>query len=74
MRCHLVTAVINSGDGTKALKKYVATSSDASETKREWQDFYGLKRGQVQSEMVEVPVDKAGLLDFINDLVGAPSE
>ena len=72
MRCHLVTVTVHVNDSTKVLRRYVATSADAAATKKEWQELYGLKRGQVAAEQTEVPTVKDELLDFINSLLPQP--
>lgn len=60
MRCYLVKA-----DGAK---RYGSTNADAKVKRDELMEARGVKKKDVTIEQVEVPADKAGLLEFINGL------
>lgn len=63
MRCYLVTH--------PRAKRYVATNADARATREELVTFYGGKKKDVEIDQVEVPLAKAELLDFINNMIKA---
>lgn len=60
MRCYLVK-----GPGAK---RYAATNADARTKRDELVEQLGCKKKDVEIEQTDVPVAKAELLDFINEL------
>lgn len=60
MRCYLVK--------TEGAKRYGSTNADAKEKRNELMEARNVKKKDVTIEQVEVPADKAGLLEFINGL------
>jgi hypothetical protein len=46
--------------------KWVGTQSDAASTRKEWVQKLGAKRDNIETEEIEVPTDKKGLIDFLN--------
>lgn len=60
MRCYLVTA--------PGITRYGSTNADAREIREKLVDKTGVKKKDITIEQVEVPADKAGLLEFINGL------
>lgn len=49
----------------KVLFRWVGTQADAA-TQRAAYANQGIKRGDIHTKQVDVPTDKAGLLDFLN--------
>jgi len=45
--------------------KWVGTQADAAHTRKDWVKL-GAKRDNIETEEIEVPTDKKGLLDFLN--------
>jgi len=60
MRCYLVQ-----GGGRK---RYASTNADATETRNDIVEATGVKKKEVTIEQVDIPVAKADLLEFINEL------
>jgi len=60
MRCYLVK--------TDGAKRYGSTNADAKDKRTELMAVLGVKKKDITIEQVEVPADKAGLLEFINGL------
>ncbi len=71
MRAYLVTAIIPTPDGDDTpTAKYAASQSEAANIKREWFEQHkaaGLKRGSIETEEVEIPTSKSGLIPWINE-------
>lgn len=65
MRCYEVKAKV--GDKVIATR-FASTDAQARETRVEIVEKFGIKKSQVEYAQVEVPVDKPGLLKFINSL------
>lgn len=60
MRCHLIT-----GPGAK---RYAATTALARTTREELVEQLGCKKKDIEIEQVDIPLAKAELLEFINEL------
>lgn len=60
MRCYQVT-----GPGAK---RYAASNADARTTRDALVEQLGCKKKDIEIEQVDVPISKAELLEFINDL------
>lgn len=72
MRLYKITATIDhpTDDDTRVLvTKYVGSQSEAATTRKELLDQGATRKGTETFE-VDVPTDKAGLMAFLNDLVG----
>ena len=65
MRAYTVTAT---DDDVQVAVRYAGTNADAKAKKDELVEKFDLKKNQVVIEQVEIPVDKNGLLEFINEL------
>lgn len=72
MRCYKVTADVDNGDGENTIKvtKYVGTNIDMHKARQQIVDDHNIKKKDLEVEQVDIPTDKSGLLDFINNLVG----
>lgn len=71
MKLHFVK--MPAGNMRPALVRYAPTNADAVATRVDWFESYrdtGLKRSDIVIEVVDVPTDKAGLLAYLNGLVG----
>lgn len=65
MRCYKVIA--KDGDDTVAFR-FAGTSADARTTRDELVESTGLKKKNVEIEQTEVPVAKAELIGFLNEM------
>lgn len=66
MRCYLVTA---KDQGETVATRYASTAADSKTTRDELVEKFEVAKKNVEIEQVEVPLDKAGLLDYLNELV-----
>lgn len=66
MRCYLVTAT---DDGETVATRYASTAADSKTTRDDLIEKFGVAKKNVEIEQVEVPLDKAGLLEYLNELV-----
>lgn len=64
MRLYKITATTDDGPSTK----YVGSQSDAATHRKELLEKGATRKGTETFE-VDVPTDKAGLMDFLNNLV-----
>lgn len=60
MRAYLVQA--------KGRKRYAGTQADARTTRDDFVEELGVKKKEVDIEEVDIPYDKGGMLQFINEL------
>ena len=67
MRAYEVYVVV---DG-KTIKGYAGTQGEAKTARQTLVDNHGVKKSSVSITDVDIPTDKAGLLAFVNKLVGA---
>lgn len=67
MRCYHLSA--NFEAGAKLVQKYVGTQADVRQTKEEWSAAYGIKKTAVSVVEVDVPMEKAKLIGFLNDIL-----
>lgn len=51
--------------------RYAGTQADARATRDELMSKFGVKKKDVSIKEIEVPTDKAGLLEFINGVAAA---
>lgn len=57
----------NNDDKESPFVQWVGTQAAVSKARKEWMQNEGFKRTEITDEEVEVPTNKAGLLDFLND-------
>ena len=67
MRCYHLSANVEAGD--KLIQRYVGTQAEVRQTKEEWASEYGIKKTAVSVVEVDVPMEKAKLIGFLNDLL-----
>lgn len=73
MRLYKITATVDhpTDDDTRLrVTKYVGTQSEAAATRKEFMSRGASRQGTDTFE-VDVPTDKAGLMAFLNEMVGA---
>ncbi len=77
MKCYKVSceANVESNDGVGAcmsiqtVSKFAGTQADVRSTRQTFVNDHGVKKKDVKVEQTDIPMDKSGLLDFINSLV-----
>ena len=57
--------LVHGNTETKQLAKWVGTQADAAATRKAFMEE-GAKRADLDTKEVDVPTDKAGLLEFLN--------
>lgn len=67
MRCYHLSA--NFEAGAKLIQRYVGTQAEVRQTKEEWVAAYGIKKTAVSVVEVDVPMEKAKLIGFLNDIL-----
>jgi hypothetical protein len=67
MRCYYLSASIDAN--TKVIQKYVGTQAEVRQTKEEWANIHRLKKTFIDAVEIEVPMEKAKLIGFINDIL-----
>lgn len=55
---------------TFCVRKFAGSMSEVSAIKNEFVAEYQVKRKDCESEEVEVPTQKAGLIAYLNELIG----
>jgi hypothetical protein len=65
MRAYEITAGV---DDTTLAVRFAGTQADAREARNELVEQFDIKKSNVSIDEVEIPVAKAGLLEFINEL------
>lgn len=73
MRAYKVSATVEecSDDGRPhVVTKFAGTQADARTARQAIVDEHGVKKKDVALDEIEIPTDKAGLLGFVNNLVG----
>lgn len=68
MRAYQVKAILE--DGTDAVR-FAGSHGDASKARMALVEMHGVKKMSVTIDEGEIPTDKAGLLAFLNTLMGA---
>lgn len=67
MRCYTVKAL--GKDGRPKGVRYAGTNADAKEVRESLMATFGLKKKDVVIDTAEIPVAKAELLAFVNNLL-----
>lgn len=57
--------LIHGNTETKRFGKWVGTQADAAATRKTFMEE-GAKRAELETKEIDVPTDKAGLLEFLN--------
>lgn len=72
MKFYLVTADIENHEETGTKSKWVVSQSDAAGARKELIE-QGAKRKDLKTFELDIPTDKAGLLEFLNDYRNGPA-
>lgn len=67
MRCYLVVAKNN--DGNTIARRIASTNADARAVREDVMETFDLRKKDVEIEQHEVPVDKPGLIAYLNELL-----
>lgn len=67
MKLYRLEATINPDDGEAPFVNWVGTQADVSKTRKQMMKDHGFKRSEIEVEEVEVPTNKVGLLEFLNN-------
>ena len=65
MRCHLITA---KADDVVIARRLAPTTADARATRETLMEEFAVRKKDVEIEPHEVPVSKAELLEYLNEL------
>lgn len=55
----------------RLIQGFAGSQADASKARQTLVDKFGVRKAAVEIQEVDVPTQKAGLLDYLNKLVGA---
>jgi len=66
MRCYVVATTDNEGNKHQA---FASTNATAKEQRDQYVEAYGVKKSEVDVSQTDVPLAKAQLLSFMNELL-----
>lgn len=69
MKLYKITVHVAREDGEAPIVEWLGTQAECASSRRKW-NSEGVKRNDIDTEEVEVPTDKKGLLAFLNQCGG----
>ncbi len=66
MQLYLVQAIVRTENSAEMKHRWEGTKADAATRRKSFYDE-GANRKDIQIDQIDVPTDKAGLLNFLND-------